>query len=193
MQKQKRKIANERKKERFVLKLPLKTQRFQEDIIDKRLEISRRLYNQLVAKTKNDYNEMIKTKRYRNIREELSQIYDSKTEEEKSSKKRSKRERELYQMLNDTYKEYGFTDFSMRSLACKQRQPFSKNIDSATAQKIGYRLWTSWDKFLYGNGQTVHFCRYGNFNSVEGASNCSGIRIKKDAVSKKTSGQELLN
>lgn len=57
MQKQKRKIANERKKERFVLKLPLKTQRFQEDIIDKRLEISRRLYNQLVAKTKNDYNE----------------------------------------------------------------------------------------------------------------------------------------
>lgn len=185
MQKQKRKIANERKKERFVLKLPLKTQRFQEDIIDKRLEISRRLYNQLVAKTKNDYNEMIKTKRYRNIREELSQIYDSKTEEEKSSKKRSKRERELYQMLNDTYKEYGFTDFSMRSLACKQRQPFSKNIDSATAQKIGYRLWTSWDKFLYGNGQTVHFCRYGNFNSVEGASNCSGIRIKKDAVSKK--------
>ena len=90
MQKQKRKIANERKKERFVLKLPLKTQRFQEDIIDKRLEISRRLYNQLVAKTKNDYNEMIKTKRYRNIREELSQIYDSKTEEEKSSKKRSK-------------------------------------------------------------------------------------------------------
>ena len=135
MQKQKRKIANERKKERFVLKLPLKTQRFQEDIIDKRLEISRRLYNQLVAKTKNDYNEMIKTKRYRNIREELSQIYDSKTEEEKSSKKRSKRERELYQMLNDTYKEYGFTDFSMRSLACKQRQPFSKNIDSATARK----------------------------------------------------------
>lgn len=173
------------KKEIFVLKLPLKTQKYQEDIIDKRLEISRRMYNQLVAKTTNEYNQMIKTRRYRGIREELSQIYDSKTEKEKSAKKRSSRERELYQMLNDMYKEYGFTDFSMRTLANNQRQPFKKNIDSATATKIGYRLWTSWDRFLYGDGRAVHFCRYGNYNSVEGSSNKSGIRIKKDVISKK--------
>ena len=47
--------------------------------------------------------------------------------------------------------------FSMRTLANNQRQPFKKNIDSATATKIGYRLWSSWNRFLYGDGRAVHF------------------------------------
>lgn len=173
------------KKERFILELPLKTQKFQEDILDKRLEICRRLYNQLVDKYNNIYHEMIKTKKYRSIQDELKTLHDLKSDSDKKNKVRGKREKELYQMLNDMYKEYGFTDFGMRSMAGKQRAPYVKNIDSHTAQKIGARLWTSWDRFLYGDGRMVHFCRYGNYNSVEGASNKSGIRLKKDAVSKK--------
>lgn len=179
-------------KERFILELPLKTQKYQEDVLDKRLEICRRIYNQLVAKTKKQHQEMVKTSRYRTIKEELERIQAEKSAEDKISKRRSKREKELYQMLNDLYKEYGFTDFSMRSAAGKQREPFKKNIDSSSAQKIGVRLWTSWEKYLYGNGENVYFCKYGNYNSVEGATNTSGIRFKMDALSKKDTWRDRM-
>ena len=50
----------------FIIELPLITEIWQEDIIDKRLECGRHIFNELLGKTLIRYKEMIKTKRYRN-------------------------------------------------------------------------------------------------------------------------------
>ena len=50
---------------RFVLNLKLKTQPFQEDILNKRFEIGRHLYNSVLGLALKRYKEMYKTKRWR--------------------------------------------------------------------------------------------------------------------------------
>lgn len=172
-------------KERFIVEFPLKTDLFHKDILNKRMEIGRRIYNQLVKYYKNVYTEMTRTKKYRAIQSELSDIRNGKEANEKSKKKRSPREADLYKELNAMYKEYGFTDYAMQNKALKQSKPFVKNIDSMTAQKIGNRLWKAWDKFLFSDGKNVHFCRYDCFNSMEGKSNKTGIRLKENYSSEK--------
>lgn len=52
---------------RFIVEFPLSVEKYQADIIDKRLEIARRIYNQMLKKYKNIYKQMIQTKEYRNI------------------------------------------------------------------------------------------------------------------------------
>ena len=46
----------------FIVQFPLRTEKFQEDILDRRFEIGRKIYNSLVNVTQKRYKEMIKTK-----------------------------------------------------------------------------------------------------------------------------------
>lgn len=48
----------------FIVEFPLKTQKYQEDILNRRFEIGRKIYNSLVNITQKRYKEMIKTKKY---------------------------------------------------------------------------------------------------------------------------------
>ena len=51
----------------FIVEFPLRTEKYQEDILNKRFEIGRKIYNSLVNVTQKRYKEMIKTKKYRNL------------------------------------------------------------------------------------------------------------------------------
>ena len=51
----------------FIVQFPLKAEIYQEDILDKRFEIGRQIYNSLTNVTQKRYKEMIKTKKYRNL------------------------------------------------------------------------------------------------------------------------------
>ena len=51
----------------FIVEFPLKTEKYQEDILNKRFEIGRKIYNSLVNVTQKRYREMIKTREYRNL------------------------------------------------------------------------------------------------------------------------------
>ena len=51
----------------FTVEFPLRTEKYQEDILNKRFEIGRNIYNSLVNVTQKRYKEMIKTKKYRDV------------------------------------------------------------------------------------------------------------------------------
>ena len=57
---------------KFIIQFLLKTEKYQEDILDKRFEIGRQIYNSLVNMIQKRYKEMIKTKKYRNLISQLS-------------------------------------------------------------------------------------------------------------------------
>ena len=65
----------------FIVEFPLKTEKYQEDILDKRFEIGRQIYNSLVNVTQKRYKEMIKTKKYRTLLRipNLIQLFSIKT------------------------------------------------------------------------------------------------------------------
>ena len=91
------------------MQFPLKTEIYQEDILNKRFEIGRKIYNSLVIVNQKRYKEMIKTKIYRNIKEELKSIYQSK------DKINLKRKTELCKQSNEIYKQYKVNEYSFHS------------------------------------------------------------------------------
>lgn len=148
----------------FIVQFPLKTEKYQENILDKRFEIGRRIYNSLVNVTQKRYKEMIKTKKYRNL---MSQLSGDK-----------KKDKLIWKEISEIRKEYGMSEYSFYADVKNMQHHFSDNIDAFTAQKIAFRLWKAYDKFFYENGEQIHYKKYGNLNSLEGKSNRTGIRFK---------------
>ena len=151
-----------------MVQFPLKTEKYQEDILNKRFEIGRKIYNSLVHVTQKRYQEMIKTKRYRNL---LSSLTGNK-----------KTDKETWKQVQEMRKQYGMSEYSFHEDVKKMQQHFKDNIDSFTAQKIATALWKSYDKLFYGNGKKVYYKKYGSLNSLEGKSNKTGIRFKEDKL-----------
>ena len=56
----------------FIVEFPLKTEKYQEDVLNKRFEIGRQIYNSLVNITQKRYKEMIKTKKYHSFLSSLT-------------------------------------------------------------------------------------------------------------------------
>lgn len=152
----------------FIVEFPLKTEKYQEDILNKRFEIGRHIYNSLVNVTQKRYKEMIKTKKYRTL---LSSLTGNK-----------KSDKEIWKQINDIRKQYGMSEYSFHEDVKQMQKYFKSNIDSFTAQKIATELWKSYDKLFYGNGKKVYYKKYGEFNSLEGKSNTTGIRFKDDMI-----------
>ena len=152
----------------FVVEFPLKTEKYQEDILNKRFEIGRQIYNSLVNVTQKRYKEMIKTKKYREL---MSSLTGNK-----------KTDKEIRKQINDIHKQYDMSEYSFHKDVKMMQKHFKDNIDSFTAQKIASSLWKSYERFLYGNGKKIYYKKYDTFNTLEGKSNSSGIRFKDDMI-----------
>lgn len=152
----------------FIVEFPLKTEKYQEDILNKRFEIGRKIYNSLVNITQKRYKEMIKTKKYRKL---ISSLTGNK-----------KSDKEIWKQINDIRKQYGMSEYSFHEDVKQIQKHFKDNIDSFTAQKIATTLWKSYDKLFFGNGKKIYFKCYGELNSLEGKSNKTGIRLVDDML-----------
>lgn len=152
----------------FIVQFPLKTEKYQEDILNKRFEIGRKIYNSLVNVTQKRYKEMIKTKKYRTL---ISSLTGNK-----------KSDKERWKQINTIRKQYGMSEYSFHKDVKKMQKHFKDNIDSFTAQKIATKLWRAYDKLFYGNGKKIYYKKFGTMNSLEGKSNQTGIRFKNDTI-----------
>ena len=152
----------------FIAQFPLKTEKYQEDILDKRFEIGRQTYNALVHITQKRYREMIKTKKYRNL---ISQLSDDMV-----------KNKDIWRQINEIRKQFGMSEYSFCHDVTKIKHHFSDNIDSHTAQKIAKSVWQAYEKLFFGKGNQIHYKKYGSLNSLECKSNKCGIRFKDDMI-----------
>lgn len=152
----------------FIIQFPLKTEKYQGDILNKRFEISRKMYNSLVNITQKRYKEMVKIKEYRKLLVSLTND--------------NKKDKTVWKKINEIRKRYGMSEYSFHNDIKNIQKHFKENIDAFTAQKIASELWKSYQKFFYGNGKKVYYKRYGELNSLEGKNNKTGIRFKEDML-----------
>ena len=152
----------------FTVQFPLKTEKYQEDILDKRFEIGRQMYNSLVNITQKRYKEMIKTKVYRNL---ITQLSGDK-----------KRDKDIWQQINDIREQFGMSEYSFYKDVQRLQHHFSDNIDARTTRKIALNLWQAYEKFFYGNGGYIHYKKRNSLNSLEGKTNTRGIRFRDDTI-----------
>lgn len=126
--------ASEREAGIFTVEFPLITQPFQEDILAKRMELARRVYNQALRITLDRYKEAMNSEPALSINAELKEINKAKFDtidelkqnkgddiddedlaamSEKIRKKKSDREKELYKELNQIYFDIGISKFGL--------------------------------------------------------------------------------
>ncbi|MBZ9633799.1 transposase [Clostridium sp. FP1] len=143
----------------YILTVKLDTEKYQEKILNKRLEISRNIYNSCLGELYKRYNSMRKSKEYRKVVKMTI------------GKDRNKQ-------FNELNKKYGLTEYSLHDFVKPIQKHFKGNIDSFTAQKIASRCFSAFQGLMFHTANRVCFKKYGEMNSVEGKSNKTGIRFK---------------
>lgn len=147
----------------FILTLELDIEKYQEDILNKRLEISRNMYNGCLGELFKRYNTMKQSKEY-----------------QRGCKLTKGKERN--QIFSELNKNYGLTEYSLHEYIKPMQHHFKKNVDSFTAQKIATRCFNAFQKLMFHQANRVCFKKYGEMNSVEGKSNQTGIRFKDNTL-----------
>lgn len=169
----------------YILTLLLKINEQQEAILHKRIELGRKIYNACLGLALKRYKVMTESKKYRKVKRELYSINKKfhSVNNSKIKKELDKARKLLYKQLEDIHKEYDLTNYSLINSITPIYKPFNKNIDNKTAQAIGDRVWSAISKLLAGEADKVYFKKYGEFNSLQGKWNKSGIKYNKETNS----------
>ncbi|WP_405352129.1 RNA-guided endonuclease TnpB family protein [Fusobacterium animalis] len=144
----------------YVLTLALKTELWQEHILEKRLNIARIIYNSCLSEILKRHRKMINSSEYKGI----SNL---------DKKEQSKRYKELD-------KKYLISKFELNKYVKPMTQKFKKNIGSQMGQELAERAFATYEKFKYGKAKKVYFKSYGNFYSVREKGNITGLRFFKE-------------
>ncbi|MCB2292620.1 transposase, partial [Clostridium algoriphilum] len=142
----------------YILTLKLNTEIYQEDILSKRLEISRSIYNSCLGELYKRYYHMKQSKEYIKVVKMIK------------GKERNKN-------FNKFNKKYGLTEYSLHKYVKTIQKHFKENIDSFTSQKMATRCFNAFQQLMLHKCYKVYFKKYAEVNSVEGKSNKTGIRF----------------
>lgn len=154
---------------RFCITFPLIAEKYQKDILDKRFEIGRKLYNAVLSKVYKRYNCMIETKAYRQLQQQIESTP-------------LKLRKPLYEQLKIMYKQYRLSESCLHSDIKEMQHRYKENIDSHVSQEIASRVWIALEKVLFDDGKEMHFKKYGHLNSLTGKSQKQGLRFKNNCL-----------
>lgn len=140
----------------FVLTLPLRTEKFQEDILDKNFEKCRKIYNACIKELHKRYNHMRESKKYQN-----------------NCKYKGKDRNKIFNSINKKYK---LTEYSLHEFVKPMGKYFG--IDAMTTQKIATRTFNAFQCLVFHKAKKIKYKSYGGLNSIEGKTNKQGIRFR---------------
>ena len=150
-----------------VITIPLKTRIYEEDIINKRMELCRKVYNNMLHDRLKALRRMEHDKDYISSKDIIMSAY--KTEDKNAAKaiKKSQAYKDAQEMQKAKMREYGFSEYDFASQVLTYVKPFASNITGTVATySISKPMWAAFDKYFYSNGQAVHFKKYESLNSV---------------------------
>ena len=163
MVKSKRKSKKE-SKPNFVLTLKLDTENYQEDILDKRLEIGRRIYNACLNELDKRYRLMVESKEYQR------------------TIKLPKEDGNRTLALQELTRKYRLTEYSLHDFVKPMQHHLKKELDALTVQKIATRCFNAFKGRIYHTANKIHFKKHGDLRSLEGKNNDAGLKFRDNAL-----------
>ena len=159
-----------------IVSIPLKTEIWQNDVIFKRFEMCRKIYNVMLGYELKQYKKMKNTKEYSDSLKTIYDIYKL-PEKDKKIAKRSDEYKKATETQNQLMRDYGFSEFQFRAEAIKRASYFKENIPSVSASdSIGATMWSAFEKMFFDNGRIVHYKKYDSWKSIS-SNGKSGLRI----------------
>lgn len=147
---------------RSVLTLPLLTEKYQEDILEKRFHILEHLENSLIGYELRKLKNLERTKAYKNLIQEI---------ENTPKNKRTS----LYRQKKEMLKNAGFTEYQFKDDITPMQKHFVEHIATHVAHRCASDVWRAFDKYLFGAGKKIHFKRKGTLSSA--ANQTAGVTM----------------
>ncbi|MCY6485334.1 transposase [Clostridium aestuarii] len=177
----------------YTIMLTFKTEKWQEDIINKRLEIGRKIYNACLNELFKRYRTMEQSKVYRkewkNLRE-INKDIDNCKKDDKKKVKLEKKKLLINKDLRDIKKKFKlytpksskFKEALLRSVYVPMQHYFKKHIQQEITDKIADRAVETFYKYMYDGYGKPQFKKFGEFNSIENRRNSCGIIFKGNII-----------
>ena len=176
-------MAKKEKKIVSVITMPLVTEKWQEDILFKRFEVCRKIYNAMLGQMLKKYRMMTDLKEYKAASSVINAAYKEANGNDRELKriKSTPEYKEATETQNRLRMEYGFTEFQFGKASLRYSEYFRDIIPTKLAQmSIGKPLWAAFEMMLFNKGEgkrpAPHFKKYDSFSSVV-TDGRSGIRI----------------
>lgn len=185
-------------KGRYILTLPLKTEVYQEHILEKRFRLGEHLYNNFLNFEKKKFHEMTKRKDYRdaqNLIKELT-IQINSLDEFKESKQLiqelRKQRKEQYDIIYNIKKMFDWSEFGFINDMKKYRKYYKANLNSTICDNLSERCFKAFEKMeselikdQYRNDEDkvnpcVHYKRKDSLRCLTAKKNSTGIRFSLD-------------
>lgn len=185
-------------KERYILTLPLKTEVYQEHILEKRFRLGEHLYNNFLNFEKKKFYEMTKRKDYRdaqNLIKELT-IQINSLDEFKESKQLiqelKKQRKEQYDIIYNIKKMFDWSEFGFTKDIKKYRRYYKANLNSTICENLSGRCFKAFEKMeseLIKDqyrceedkvNPCVHYKRKDSLRCLTAKRNSTGIRFSLD-------------
>ena len=123
----------------------------------------RKAGNELVRLMRKNYDQLMRTKRYR----KLLKLYGATTDK--------KKRKDLTIQLNEMQKQYNITWDYCRTAMISIGKKYS--IDAVFALTKAEDIWRGIEKCLYNNGKTIHFSKYGELPCIRAKQINRGISM----------------
>ena len=185
-------------KERYILTLPLKTEVYQEHILEKRFRLGEHLYNNFLNFEKKKFYEMTKRKDYRdaqNLIKELT-IQINSLDEFKESKQLiqelKKQRKEQYDIIYNIKKMFVWSEFGFTKDIKRYRRYYKANLNSTICENLSGRCFKAFEKMeseLIKDqyrceedkvNPCVHYKRKDSLRCLTAKRNSTGIRFSLD-------------
>lgn len=144
----------------YTLTLSLKTEKWQEDILNNNFEKYRKVYNCCLNELYKRYNQMIQSKQYK-----------------QNCNYKGKDRNKIFKNIN---MKYGLTEYSLHDFV-KPMYKYYK-LHSSITQKIATRAFNAFSKYMCHQANRVNFIKYNELSSIEGKQNSTGISFKNDCI-----------
>ena len=141
-----------------VVTIPLITEKWQEDILTKRMECCRNIYNVMLGKKLKDLRRVERDPLYKESLAEIKRVYSIENEKEKAKAKKEQSFKDACDTKNRLLREAGFSEFDLIALAQEEAKYFPQNVSSTmAAMSIAKPMWAAFNSYLYKNGEMIHF------------------------------------
>lgn len=159
----------------FVLELQLNTSPKDRHYNDMALEYGRHIYNATLKYALNHWNSMKQLKIYKLLLSEYQKVKNSKNKFDEAYKKC------ISDDLAELRVRYKLSKFQLEAYATKYKNNhnYDKYLDSNSILNIAGNVWQAIEGLIFYKSKRVHFCKYGDFNSLTGKTNKQGIRFIK--------------
>jgi hypothetical protein len=160
-----------------VVTIPLKTEKWQSDLLMKRFEVCRQIYNSMLGYELKKLRAMERSEEYKQAQAVIANAYKTMdvAERKKDADFKAAIEVKKELMKQNRFSKQGFVGDTTSFY-----KHFNKSIPSAVAGcTIAPAMWAAFDDYFYGTGRQIKFKRKGDWRSMV-SDGKSGIRILDD-------------